>query len=95
MRRLISVGKPPIDIFLEKNVIPCIINNIKGNNQLRLESLRILTFMASGNTIQSNKLISNGGMDFIIESLDSEIRSIELEAIWSIANILGDSVENR
>ncbi len=72
-----------------------LLTNIRGNLQLHLETLRIFTFLASGNEQHSARLIANLALPFMIDSLSHPENAIVLEATWGIANLLGDSDRHR
>jgi hypothetical protein len=90
-----STQNPPLEEYMRRGVVQLLPAHIKGNRQLHLETLRVFTFLASGSEVESAQLIREGALPFLLAALDDDEHAIALEGTWAIANLMGDSNENR
>jgi hypothetical protein len=63
--------------------------------EFQFEALWALTNIASGTSDHTSSIVNKGGIQKIIELVDSKVQEIEEQAIWALGNIAGDSVRVR
>ena len=95
IRKLLCIADdPPIEIILEMNVLPSLIE-LLGNSpvEFQYEALWCLINITSGTDNQVKILKNEGGIEKILELLDHNLNEIKELAIWNIENIAIDSIK--
>ena len=93
IRKLLCIPEdPPIEIILEMNILPGLIE-LLGNSpvEFQYEALWCLINITSGTDNQVKILKNEGGIEKILELLDHNLNEIKELAIWNIENIALDS----
>lgn len=106
VRRLLSVEyHPPINDIIDSGILPRIAEflslscpvYVNGNtemiNDIRIESAWIITNIASGNSKQTEAVVSLGVIKLLVDILAEGIENIDLtdQCVWALGNIGGDS----
>lgn len=110
IRRLLSVeNNPPINAVIESNILPRIVEflsskcSIYANGDpeiimnIRTEAAWILTNIASGTTLQTEKVVELGAIRLLVNILNEPDSSPELvdQSVWALGNVAGDSESSR
>ena len=87
----------PIQEIIDLNGIPALIDLAKSTSELhlRLEATWCLANLASGNTQQTEALVTKDVIGVFEDILDDEYPQIVEQAVWGLGNIIGDSVDMR
>ena len=93
MRRLLSLEKgPPIQSFIDANLVPRFIQYLSRNDlpKLQFEAAWCLTNVASGNYEHVQVLIGKGTIEAFVALLRSPHIEVIEQVIWGIGNMAGD-----
>lgn len=92
LRRLLTKENPPIQLILDMNVLPSIIELLDNSPvEFQYEALWCLINISAGTEVNVNKIKSLGGIDKIVSLLDNEFNEIKELAIWNLDNFCYDS----
>jgi hypothetical protein len=98
LRLLLSVKKnTPIQIVIDNNGIPILIETTKNNSELHMvfEATWCLANLCSGEKYETKYLLNKNIIDVFANLLDHKHDEIKEQAIWGIGNLIGDSPEVR
>lgn len=92
LRRLLTLENPPIQLLLDMNVLPNIIELLDNSPaEFKYEALWCLINISSGNEVNVNKIKYLGGIDKIVSLLDNDLNEIKELAIWNLDNFCYES----
>ncbi|XP_046443845.1 importin subunit alpha-5-like isoform X3 [Daphnia pulex] len=97
-RQILSKERnPPIDIFIDANVIPKLVEFLSRvkHPDLQFESAWALTSIASGTSDQTKVVVSAGAVAGFISLMGSPHSVLAEQAVWALSNIAGDGPELR
>lgn len=92
-RKLLSSDRnPPIDPLIASGILPILVRCLgKDNNpSLQFEAAWALTNIASGTSVQTNKVVSAGAVPLFLTLLYSPHQNVCEQAVWALGNIIGD-----
>ena len=96
IRSLLSVDQnPPVDAVIATGVVPRLVQflNVNDNEQLQFETAWVLTNIASGTSSHIEELIKHDVISSLIKLLSSDNPDVANQAVWTLGNISGDSVQ--
>lgn len=97
-RKLLSSDKnPPIDQFIEANMLPTLVQCLTKDDQpsLQFEAAWALTNIASGTSSQTQAVVLAGAVEHFLRLLDSPQQNVCEQAVWALGNIIGDGPQCR
>lgn len=97
-RKLLSSDKnPPIDQFIEANMLPILVQCLSQDEQpsLQFEAAWALTNIASGSSSQTQAVVLAGAVEHFLRLLDSPHQNVCEQAVWALGNIIGDGPQCR
>lgn len=97
-RKLLSSDKnPPIDQFIEANMLPILVDCLTKDDQpnLQFEAAWALTNIASGSSPQTQAVVLAGAVEHFLRLLDSPHQNVCEQAVWALGNIIGDGPQCR
>ncbi|KAJ6241255.1 importin subunit alpha [Anaeramoeba flamelloides] len=98
IRKMLSIeGEPPIEEILETNIVPTFVKFLKHseNDFLKFETTWIFSNICSGNSEQTNYVVDLGVIPLFFQGIESSNSNIQIQSVWGIGNIVGDSFELR
>lgn len=98
IRSVLSSDKnPPIDEIIEAGILPILVDALKYDNIhiLQFEAAWALTNIASGNSMQTRKVVEIGAIPLLIKLLESSNDNVAEQCLWALGNIIGDGPDFR
>ncbi|XP_018336568.1 importin subunit alpha-3 [Agrilus planipennis] len=92
-RKLLSSDRnPPIDALIASGILPILINCLEcyDSPSLQFEAAWALTNIASGTSVQTNKVVEAGAVPLFLKLLNSPQQNVCEQAVWALGNIIGD-----
>lgn len=92
-RKLLSSDRnPPIDALISSGILPILVKCLEchDNSALQFEAAWALTNIASGTSIQTNKVVQAGAVPLFLQLLASPQQNVCEQAVWALGNIIGD-----
>ncbi|XP_044752624.1 importin subunit alpha-3 [Coccinella septempunctata] len=92
-RKLLSSDRnPPIDALIASNILPVLVKCLDryDNPALQFEAAWALTNIASGTSVQTNKVVQAGAVPLFLRLLHSNQQNVCEQAVWALGNIIGD-----
>lgn len=92
IRRILSVGNPPINEVIRANAVPVLrkLLELHEDPDIQLDALWALCNIASGTSKQTQVVVDSGGLEWCILLLDSTSSAVREQATWTIGNIAAD-----
>lgn len=96
-RKLLSSDRnPPIDALIGSGILPILVGCLRsGDSSLQFEAAWALTNIASGNSYQTQQVVTAGAVPLLLELLLSPHQNVCEQAVWALGNIIGDGPELR
>lgn len=87
----------PIERALQLGVLPYLIELVKQDQhpQLKIQATWSITNLATGTTLQTQKLVDKGVIPLFIQLLSRTDLDLVEQAVWGLGNIAGDGIEFR
>lgn len=92
-RKLLSSDRnPPIDALITSGILPILVRCLEKHNNpsLQFEAAWALTNIASGTSMQTNKVVAAGAVPLFLMLLHSPHQNVCEQAVWALGNIIGD-----
>lgn len=92
-RKLLSSDRnPPIDALIASGILPILVRCLEchDNPSLQFEAAWALTNIASGTSVQTNKVVHAGAVPLFLQLLHSPHQNVCEQAVWALGNIIGD-----
>lgn len=92
-RKLLSSDRnPPIDALIASGILPILVRCLEchDNPSLQFEAAWALTNIASGTSVQTNKVVHAGAVPLFLQLLHSQHQNVCEQAVWALGNIIGD-----
>lgn len=92
-RKLLSSDRnPPIDSLIASGILPILVRCLEchDNPSLQFEAAWALTNIASGTSVQTNKVVHAGAVPLFLQLLHSTHQNVCEQAVWALGNIIGD-----
>lgn len=92
-RKLLSSDRnPPIDALISSGILPILVRCLENhdNPPLQFEAAWALTNIASGTSVQTNKVVHAGAVPLFLQLLHSPHQHVCEQAVWALGNIIGD-----
>lgn len=93
VRKLLSCDRnPPIDPLIACGILPVLIRCLECHDipALQFEAAWALTNIASGTSVQTNKVVQAGAVPQFLNLLHSPQQNVCEQAVWALGNIIGD-----
>ena len=96
LQSILSRKFPPIDETLRLNLLPDLIQMLKGDDaRTQLSAAWALTNVAAGNERQTSAAAAAGAIPALVSLLQSDSLDVKEQAIWALSNFVSASVPRR
>lgn len=89
-RKLLSSDRnPPIDALIASGILPILVKCLEchDNPSLQFEAAWALTNIASGTSVQTNKVVHAGAVPLFLQLLHSQHQNVCEQAVWALGKL--------